>query len=445
MPRYKNGTPSYTAATLPDPASLPVGQVVSIGGDVSYIDTSGRAQNKRNSRQSNVATRMFAGRFGDFALNAAGNTFEFAYELPVGATAVQWIFANSRNAGGTTSAPNIQARCYTPASISDAALDAAAAAAQVLKFDSATSATLTAANAVNRKKYTLSDWFWQGSSQFVACRVFVSADANPITIMGNGTDDFSNWASRPTRKTKMRRANGNFVTTNQTGFTAAASSSKQCPIVGLRYMTNGRVVTVAALGDSITEGRGTYIGEGFILPACEAISDDNVTVEYCNLGWSSSNSPTFANHLRDLHSAGIYPDVVLHPNGTPNDITTTISDLNIQIARGSNAGTSGINASCPKPAQEIIWTWLPSNTTVKPYGATDSLRAAHNAYTLANLGRDVLLFDAASFISGVADGEGQMQMKAGSTTDNIHPNDTGNLVDLAPNLVPLLRQACVLY
>lgn len=435
----------YTAATLPDLAELGVGRPIIVSGDVSHVDADGRVRNHRNAKQSNIATRLLEGRFGDFTLNAAGNSFEVTCELPVGATAVQWIFANSRNSGGTTSSPTILAKSASVASFDNAVIDASINSGFSLKFNSAASATLTAAPAQFRKKYLLSDWA-PTVGQRVCCRAFVATDANPITVMGNGTDTFANWETRPAgRKFKMRKANGDFVSSNATGFTAAASVSAQNPIVGLRYMTNKGAVTVVGIGDSITEGRGTYLGEGFILPACEAISTNDVVVEYCNLGWSSSPSSTFAYHLVDLHAAGIYPDVVVHPCGSPNDIASTITASNITALTGYSSAISGVLAAAPKKAQEIIWTLMPTNTSVKAYGATDSLRIAYNESVKADVKRDAIIFDASTLISGVADGTGQVQMKAGSTTDNIHPNDQGNLVDLAPNLVPLLRQACVLY
>ena len=103
-----------------------------------------------------------------------------------------------------------------------------------------------------------------------------------------------------------------------------------------------------------------------------------------------------------------------------------------------------MGTSVPKTAQELVWTWIPSNTSVKTYGATESLRIAYNESVKSSLKRDTIIFDASTLISGAVDGTGQMQMKVGSTTDNIHPNDQGNLVDLAPNLIPLLRKACAL-
>lgn len=74
---------------------------------------------------------------------------------------------------------------------------------------------------------------------------------------------------------------------NQSGFTGANSSGAVIsPVVGIEYMARRRVVSVAGFGDSITEGRGTYLGEGFGQPECVALSDNSsgIAFEWSNLG-----------------------------------------------------------------------------------------------------------------------------------------------------------------
>lgn len=382
-------------------------------------------------RRGNVGTRIFGGRMGDFALNASGNTFEVLMALAQDFDAVRIITSNSNN-GTNTSAPLILANVATVGDTSAATTDAADWSAQVTWGGAGTQA-LTVASGTSRRTYQVSDWILKsslprtdgGTLPLLAVRGFVATNANPITIMGNGTDNFSNWSAHPSgRIWKMRVANGNFASASQSTFNANSSVVQQSPIIGVQYSARGRVVTVMAAGDSITEGRGTYIGEGFIFPACAELSSKaGVAVEYCNIGWSGVNTSFVARQVLDVTNAGIFPDLMFLPAGSPNDIGGTITAALIASQR-ANIGWA--QALCRQnQIIPVIWPWLPSNTAVKNYGATDSLRVAYNqeVYTLAGRGVDVSMVDTP--IIGELSG-GQVQMAAGTTGDNIHPNDAGN-------------------
>lgn len=382
-------------------------------------------------RRGNVGTRIFGGRMGDFTLNASGNTFEVLMALAQDFDAVRIITSNSNN-GTNTSAPLILANVATVGDTTVATTDAADWSTQVTWGGSGTQA-LTVSSGTSRRTYQVSDWILKSSTPrtdggtlpLLVVRGFVATNANPITIMGNGTDSFTNWATHPSgRIWKMRVANGNFASTSQSTFNASASVVQQAPIIGVQYAARGRVITVMAAGDSITEGRGTYIGEGFVFPACVELSNKSgVAVEYCNIGWSGVNTGFIARQVLDVTNASIFPDLMFLPSGSPNDIGTTITAALIASQR-SNIGWA--QALCRQnQIIPVIWPWLPSNTAVKAYGATDSLRVAYNqeVYTFSSRGIDVPLVDTP--INGVNSG-GQIQMTAGTTDDNIHPNDAGN-------------------
>lgn len=382
-------------------------------------------------RRGNVGTRIFGGRMGNFTLNGLGNTFEVLMGLAQDFDAVRIITSNSNN-GTNTSAPLILANVATVGDTTAATTDAADWSTQVTWGGSGTQA-LTVSSGTSRRTYQVSDWILKssiprtdgGTLPLLAVRGFVATNANPITIMGNGTDSFTNWATHPSgRIWKMRVANGNYASASQSTFNANASLVQQSPIIGVQYAARGRVITVMAAGDSITEGRGTYLGEGFVFPACVELSNKSgVAVEYCNIGWSGTNSGFIARQVLDVTNASIFPDLMFLPSGSPNDISTTITAALIASQR-SNIGWA--QALCRQnQIIPVIWPWLPSNTAVKNYGATDSLRVAYNqeVYTFASRGVDVPLVDTP--IIGLTSG-GQVQMTAGTTDDNIHPNDSGN-------------------
>lgn len=407
--------------------------ITDITPNVNVESKNGRWESNRSKNRGNIGCRIFQGRHGDFTLNASGNTFEFATKLPVSdIRAVQLIFSNSYN-GSTTSSPALVANVASPASMLDADSDSATWSS--VTFSGVGTLTLTAAAAVDRRKIQLSDWMpIDCSSGYLSMRTWVAYNANPITIMGNGTDSFTNWGSRINRPVKLRKANGNFSSTSQSAFAASASAVSQCPIIGFRYITDHEVVNVVGIGDSITEGRGTYLGEGFILPACESLSSqyaNSPIVEYSNMGWAGATSNYIMNFGDDFFNAGLSADIVVCPNGTPNDQASTLTSTSISLLKQR----FGYLRAKTSSAERIVWTMLPSDTSVRPYGSTDALRIAMNTETLANVKYSV---DLAGVISGTIDGTGSMQMNQSYTSDHIHPNDAGNAA-LSAALKPMIQ------
>lgn len=272
-----------------------------------------------------------------------------------------------------------------------------------------------------------------GKGALICFDAYVSTSAS-ISIMGNGTSDvFTGWATRANRKVIMRYNDGDCVTT-PANF-VSVTNRNQSPIVGIQYAALGRVVTVMGVGDSITDGRGTIIGEGFIVPACEEASNSNIYFENINLGFAGVGAATYRTYLSDAVSAGIIPDVVVFPNGTPNSLSTPITPTDIQTCRAATASLLA-DASISK-IYSIVTTVLPTNPSVKDYNSSDSLRVAWNADTLLFPGLSVV--DLSSVLSGEVDVDGQVNMRVGTTTDNIHPNDVGNSL-LASSLAAKLKQ-----
>lgn len=408
--------------------------------DINYKTTNPRNVDKildtairhQLSKIGNVGTRIFGGRMGDFTLNGSGNTFEVTMALAQDFDAVRIITANSYN-GTNTSSPSMVANIAVVGDASDATLDAASWSTGVT-WSAAGTVALQANTTALRRTYQVSDWINKASIPrtdggflpLLSVRCWVATNANPITILGNGSDSFSNWATHPSgRIWKMRKGNNNFASTNQATFTASATVSQQSPIIGVQYAARGAVITVMAAGDSITEGRGTYLGEGFIFPAVAALSNkEGVAIEYANIAWAGVPTSAIRDQILNILYAGIIPDMLFVPSGSPNDISTTISATDIANIR-SNISRALV-AMRENQVVPIVWPWLPSNPNIKAYGATDSLRVSYNneIYKYPVRGINVALVD--TLINGVVDGSNQVNMAIGTTTDDIHPNNTGN-------------------
>jgi len=390
----------------------------------------------QGARASTIATRIFGGRMGTFN-NVTANTFQVTTELAQHFDAVRVLFAST----------DIQL---------SHAMRSVAVSVMADKSDLNNSAgTWVTANrnglsriyaelspGVGRIAYTATDWISissvartdGGTKPLIVARAFMQANS-ALPVYGDGTDNFTNWATRTDGRIWAARNQAGVAVTS--GFTSTTNAS-QSPIVGFQYLARGKVITVAGVGDSITDGRGTYLNEGFILPALESLSDATGTVyEYMNCGWSGQTMATFAERGIDILQSVVKPDVLVMPGASPNDITTTIAQSDID---GFRARRNRVVAEARKQGVPVVlWTWLPSNTSVKNYGATDSLRAAYNADLVAQAGRGLLVADTATAVSGVTS-SGQVQMLVGSTTDNIHPNDSGNAL-LRDVIKPIILKA----
>jgi lysophospholipase L1-like esterase len=161
------------------------------------------------------------------------------------------------------------------------------------------------------------------------------------------------------------------------------------------------------------------------MPASAAISEINgVAVEWANCGWSGADpSQIMAFGVDTLQYFS--PDILVLPNGSPNVSAAPITASGITSSRQM---LYRLLAECQiKGVRPLIWTWLPTNDTTKAWNSSDSLRRAWNDDTrrLATQ-RGLLVLDADAVLAGVDNGAGQIQMLAGSNSDGIHPNDTGN-------------------
>lgn len=387
---------------------------------------------------SNVATRIFGGRMGTLN-NTTGNTFQVTTELAQHFDAVRIIFANSDP--GLSHA--MRAASVSVISTTDD-LNNSAGTWVVGSRNSMSRVYAEISPGAGRIAYTASDWINissiprtdGGTKPLIVARVYMNPNS-ALPCYGDGIDNFTNWATRTDGRIWAARQQAGVHTGTATGFTSTTNTS-QSPIVGFQYLARGRVITVAGDGDSITDGRGTYLGEGFIMPAVEQLSSMSGTAfEYMNCGWSGQSMTNFAERAIDILQSEIKPDVLVMPAASPNDIATTISAANIAAFRSQRSRVLAEARRLGVPV--VLWTWLPSNTAVKNYGATDSLRTDYNAEVLAQAGRGIIVADTAAAVSGTTTG-GQVQMSASSNSDGIHPNDTGNTA-LRDVIKPAIQKA----
>lgn len=396
-----------------------------------------------------IGTRVLHHRFGTFN-DASLNTHHVAAEMATQFDAVRLILANT----DTTSAR------YFSCSISvlSSAADLNNSGGTWLQAGQGIDSTVTVPNAVkssggSRVTYAVSNWVQiaslarsdGGTYPLVAVRARNLEGNAALPVYGNGTDDLTNWATRSTGRLWCARNQAVDGITTPANFTSTTNVS-QSPIVGIQYIARGRVLTLMGCSDSIGNGRGTYIGEGYGMPAADALQQQiGIPIEYADCSWAGQNSGNtngtgYDFRALDIMRGPLKPDILFAAVGSPNDISTTITQALVDRMRYmrelvvAEAGERGVALMLP--------AWMPSNYSIKQYGATDSLRLAYNAecaaaYGLTSAGR-VAFVDLATPLNGGTNNS-QIEMNAVYTTDGIHPNDIGNAA-LQPYVQSTLRQ-----
>lgn len=386
----------------------------------------------------NIGQRIFGGRMGTYN-NTTATTFQITCELQQHFDAIQVIFANS-NPGYSDNAVQVKASVLSSA----ADLNGSGGTWTTVTKSGLLRIAMPIAPATNRLSYILSDVIPLaslprsdgGTKPLVVVRAYMGTSAT-LPVLGNGTSDvYTNWASRSDGHLWAMRLQTGDAVTDPTLFTSTTNVS-QSPIVGIRYFARGRVINVMGVGDSITEGRGTYVNEGFGIKIADRLSTDGTTIEYSNCGWSGQNTVTFGERALDILGSPIKPDILLFPSCSPNN-EASLTDAGF-IA--SAAMRERVLSQCAQAGVvPVLWTMLPTNPSIHDWGADDAKRIADNAKVLAMRERGYLVGDTSTALSGTTDADGQVSFDPTYTTDGIHPNDAGSL-KMADVLTPLVQRA----
>ena len=443
------------------PWGAPMSAVMSVTqGSADYVVTSRSATVDQNSAmQTLVSTpgkflggrrvaRIFFGRMGTLD-NSTQKTFHIAAEMAQHFDAISPVFVNT----SATISPYFQAKLSVAGAWGDGN-NSAGTWTTVTNDGNDTAWPLKVAGpGGQRTSYTVakpialrsvarSDG---GTFPLIFCRAYCVDPNAALPAYGNGgTDVLTGWATRTTgRRWAARQQNGDAITT-PSNFTSTTDVS-QSPVVGFVYWSRGAVVGISTCADSAGNGQNNspdvlLTGEGWAVPlANQLASFSGIPVEYSNFsvaGEESVNLSTgtgfYQRALDMLRDDMIRPDLLMVPSGSFNPIggslTAAIVDKQATILR------SVLDEAAKANVRALVYTWMPVTTTANAYGATDALRVAHNAETLAlfpstgtgwNAQRAIGAADFSTAISGATVG-GMVQIAAGLTIDNVHANDAGN-------------------
>lgn len=435
---YQASLAGITKAYVDDVLMYPDG-VTSIpypNGWSSVIPSSINGITKRQPR--NKAIKVFYGRISaTHAVDGtSGTTYLSVFTLTEVADAVRPIFAN----GGTAT--------YTVASVkaapivSESDLNLSGTSSAWVSGTIPSSGVVPVRSATNNPGILVGDWIEldnsssSSGSRMIGVRTFIDAGAGTITIMGNGangaSENFTSWATRSGQVNAFRQKTGDCNTTIA-NFDSTTNVSYS-PCIGLEYISRGKVYTIMVSGDSIDAGRGTYITENqmhLFAESIRSVGSRNFAIEVANIAWPGASS-TATKLLAEIYmTAGLLPDFMVYPAGSPNDISTSISDAAVVVWRKAVAYQKLL---CETNNVDF---WLRTMTPAKnesaaagsgaeAYGTDDVKRINWNNEVVSWRKRGQVVLDWATAIAGTTDSAGMQGMKSDFTTDGIHPNTTGN-------------------
>lgn len=426
--------------------SVPGGSTLTaeaVGADATYTDGGEVASLQAlvsgygKAGLGNIGTRMFCGRIGLFTTSASGTTFHTLMALAAKFDAVRLILANA-STGGTLTV----SKCVVsvPSSMaSDSLINNSGATWSGVTFSGSASVTIAAAPGTSRKSYAVSDWLYNiqskdrvdgGTLPLLAMRAYVASASTVITALGLSSVNVTNWRNHPSgRIVVMRKHDGDAA--NTPANLVSTTDINQTIIAGVQYLARGKVLTVMAQGDSIMEGQGTYMNEGYALPACLSVQASlGIPVELAQCAASGTTGDTFVYRTEDLIAAGVVPDVLLQALASPNGYTTTFTTAQRDTARALLPRLMSLGKA--NRLRMVLSTFTPNDT--KLWGADDANRIALNSDVAA--WPEVNICDASTALSGSVDGTGKTLLASGVSDDGLHPNDAGNAL-----IVPLATAA----
>lgn len=389
----------------------------------------------RQSDLGNVGQRIFHGRQGTFD-NTVSNTFHAVFEIPCDFDGARIILVNS--AISTYAVSLTAAAC-----VLDSAADLNGSAQSDWVDVISTNGTVPAAASTSRRAYLKTDIGAISNrgkaTRLLAVRVRVTTSGT-ISVMGNGTDSFTNWATRTDGQLVcFRNEAGSFNSVaTASGFTSTTNRS-QSPICGVEVMCRGKVLNIGVLGDSNDDGRGTYIGAGYGLTVASLLQTQlGIPVFHSNLSWPGQAMANIRNNAIDAATYSVTPDLLYLTAGSINDYSAdTITAAMVALSRTNTARAIGELVASARTPRIVLRNIASVNPAVLNHNhdATDSLRTAWNAEVAASYAvAGYPLFDCATPTNGTVDGAGQMVPNAALLPDGIHFGDAG-ITAIAPNAV----------
>lgn len=430
----------------------------SLGRFIGVIDANGVEQLlTKITKKTPVLRRKFFG--NTVSATTASNTTEsvkLALEcdydaIQIGflsalATATTWKAAI---AATETAAIDTQTNMFTPVSggVSKNSLDASTEVGgwRDVKFSGAATGDTPINGSLDLPTLLLSDWIPLssipradgGNLPLLMIKAYANGSITPYSFIAGVSGQHLLMAQENTtnknRIVQIGSVAGDGVTTLATMPTALSHSFS--PLLVVNYRARKKGVTVAFVGDSITENNALVTTTKFTswgYRACALASNDSgIPVEFMNLGYSGKTQTTFLASLKNL--LAIKPDIAFFSAWSPNDPDqTTQRSYDDEAARTQDFLTFCLdNDIIP-----VLTTPVPNDSAS---AGVDTLRRAYGA-KIRSLCSDGQAYLCDFQSAGMGDNANPEKWLTQYKFDNTHPNELAIDTIMAPLAASVIQK-----
>lgn len=317
-------------------------------------------------------------------------------------------------------------------------------------FGGSASVAIPARIAANQPSRTVSDWitvssvaptdgttfpymFWRG--YYATGPATLYKNTSDFMATGGGSLAASGaiiWPDAAQARTAKRIISttskvGDFVSSNQSGFTTLVTNFGALAME-FEYEYAQPVVTVTALGDSITQGDvASLFALSPIHYAVDGLSASGRPIVPCNQGFSSRDTSNNLLRLQDIINSGRKPNIIVYSAWSPND-TFIVSGNAASLANWGVAIAlmkSNLAAAIALCAANNIFLVI---STATPYAfdtSHDALRVDYNNYLRGLAGKNIAIVDYDAVLSDGATPAKMQTAYTDGTSGAIHPYDAG--------------------
>lgn len=421
---------SYTADTLPDPATLAPGTMVVVDGAITV--SNGVSYTFQKSR-THMLTKNVIGRLKTYTTTAL-STLTFAFELQCDSELFQIGLPNIHTASVTGISANISVSNFVSKDNAPSMVTPSTGVFVPVTWGGAATATLPARAGAELPSFTFSDPIYLSTiarldgvqKPWVLVRLEVPS-GTVISIPYNAAWNLELGTSGMPRVMYQSFAVGGVTTPGSiTPSYSMGHTNTMFPVI--RYSSAVPAIQLMSVGDSTVQGlasnsaKNAPTDHGAVARAGYLKSTTQLPIECFNSSIHGQLPKVYAETINQ-HFSVVKPTHVFYSPYSINSVSTVLTDVIIKANNG--AMRRFIDNLAGRASSIFILGGLPCNPAWKDLGATDSLRVAYNEY-LKSLKVGFAYADGyVDAYSGVVDSDGQTQIAAGLSSDNVHPNEDG--------------------
>jgi len=408
-----NGQREYTAATLPDPATLAPGTTVFVDGVVMQTTGVSLQTLIKEYLFRSVNTRVLSGTLTNPANGASGWTNAWTVAVEHKFSRARILVANANTGSSVTLGPFCAAATTAVTDLASARNNSATPVP--ILFSGATTVTIPACSASANPNYVWSDWVNVESllrtdgmlHPWITIRGFIPIATTVYTAVGDHTQTWN--STLDGRGSYSMAQQGNLVSSNYSSFAGSQNFGTNI-LLGVQTSSETGCMQIGAFGDSIfaTTDKGA---SGWVPKLTDALSGIfGIPVSSSNFGWNGQTTAQYyarwASQADNLKMSLAIFETYSTNNGA--SIAAVTEAKGFVAAFLDDCATKRILPVLWMPLVSSAWTFA-QKQLIEDY--RNEIRAYKNTPVI----------DCASILIDPV----TLDYKPGVSDDGVHPNQTG--------------------